>query len=249
MASSSAAPRPSPFISCTVKITRWWGTAFLMVRAKSIALTNSGRTLTGVLIFSERTGSHPASASASSWLWSSCRAVLQRAYPTLVGFMGPRGTAASMAGPISHAWPGPRSAGVRTSSSARSWGTSMKRGVWYFGAILPPRVRQVLPAGTSQVGHSNCATAAAGSAVSGMSQNLSRAALCESCLREVVRTRIRGKQDTPRRGSVTSQNYSFLRVGGACVGCVGAEWSGPVMWSWLGAGRDVQWVSGPKRCR
>jgi hypothetical protein len=40
-----------------------------MVRAKSIALTNSGRTLMRVLISSENTGSHPASASASSWLY------------------------------------------------------------------------------------------------------------------------------------------------------------------------------------
>nr|WP_246143958.1 hypothetical protein [Actinacidiphila oryziradicis] len=79
MARSSAAPRPSRFISCTVKITRWRGTAVLMVRAKSIALTNSGRTLIRVLIFSEKTGSHPASSRASSWLWSSCWAVLQRA--------------------------------------------------------------------------------------------------------------------------------------------------------------------------
>ncbi len=72
MVSSSAAPRPRRFISCTVKITRWCGTAFLMVRAKSIALTNSGLTLTRVLTFSEKTGSQPASSRASSWLWSSC---------------------------------------------------------------------------------------------------------------------------------------------------------------------------------
>lgn len=69
MARSSAAPRPRRFISCTVRMTRWCGTAFLMVRAKSIALTNSGRTLMRVLISSENTGSHPASASASSWLY------------------------------------------------------------------------------------------------------------------------------------------------------------------------------------
>lgn len=79
MVSSSAAPRPRRFISCAVKITRWWGTAFLMVRAKSMASTNFGRTLTRVLIFSENTGSQPASARASSWLWSSCWAVLHRA--------------------------------------------------------------------------------------------------------------------------------------------------------------------------
>jgi hypothetical protein len=35
--------------------------------------------LTRVLIFSEKTGSHPASWSASSWLWSSCWAVLHLA--------------------------------------------------------------------------------------------------------------------------------------------------------------------------
>lgn len=64
-----------------------------------------------------------------------------------MGFVAASGTAASMVGPLSHARPGPRSAGVFTSSSARNWETSMKRGVWYFGATLPPRVRQVLPAG------------------------------------------------------------------------------------------------------
>jgi len=52
--------------------------------------------------------------------------------------------------PPPHTRPGQRPAGVFTSSSARSWGTSMNLGVWHFGATLPPRVRQVLPAGTSQ---------------------------------------------------------------------------------------------------
>jgi hypothetical protein len=41
-----------------------------------------------VLIFSEKTGSHPASSRASSWLWSFCWAVLQRAYPTQFGELG-----------------------------------------------------------------------------------------------------------------------------------------------------------------
>lgn len=70
-----------------------------MVRAKSIALTNSGRTLIRVPIFSEKTGSHPASTRASSWLWSPCWAVLHLAYPTLVGFVAASGTAASTARP------------------------------------------------------------------------------------------------------------------------------------------------------
>lgn len=52
---------------------------------------------------------------------------------------------ASRAGPACHLRPGPRSAGVRTSNSARSYGTSMNRGVWCFGATLPPWVRQALP--------------------------------------------------------------------------------------------------------
>jgi hypothetical protein len=77
-----------------------------MVRAKSIALTNSGRTLIRVLIFSEKTGSHPASARASSWLWSSCWAVLHLAYPTLVGFVAASGSAASTVRPL------PRAAGA-----------------------------------------------------------------------------------------------------------------------------------------
>jgi hypothetical protein len=49
----------------------------------------------------------------------------------------------------------------------------MKRGVWYFGATLPPRVRQVIPAAAEQVGQSNCSTAEAGSARAVVSQNLS----------------------------------------------------------------------------
>lgn len=73
-----------------------------------VTQTDSGRTLIRVLIFSEKTGSHPASARASSWLWNSCRAVLHLAYPTLVGFVAASGTAASTAGPLSHARPGPR---------------------------------------------------------------------------------------------------------------------------------------------
>jgi hypothetical protein len=50
-----------------------------MVRAYSIALVNSGRALMRVLIFSAKIGSQPASCRASSWLSSSCWAVLQRA--------------------------------------------------------------------------------------------------------------------------------------------------------------------------
>jgi hypothetical protein len=50
-----------------------------MVRAYSIALVNSRRTLIRVLIFSEKIGSQSTPSSASSWLSSSCWAVLQRA--------------------------------------------------------------------------------------------------------------------------------------------------------------------------
>ncbi|MFD4567031.1 hypothetical protein ACFWOX_21920 [Streptomyces sp. NPDC058467] len=39
------------------------------------------------------------------------------------------------------------------SSDARA-GTRTKRGVWYFAAVFPPRVRQALPAGASQFGQS-----------------------------------------------------------------------------------------------
>ncbi len=34
----------------------------------------------------------------------------------------------------------------------------------------------------------------------------------DALLREVMRTKIRGKPDTARRESVISQNYSFVRV-------------------------------------
>ncbi|WP_230466645.1 hypothetical protein [[Actinomadura] parvosata] len=64
---------------------------------------------------------------------------------------------------------------MRTSSSVRSCGTSMKRGVWYLGATFPPRVRQALPAGAAHIGQSKASTAAAGSASSVMSQNLPQA--------------------------------------------------------------------------
>ncbi|AQY20610.1 hypothetical protein T261_08353 [Streptomyces lydicus] len=39
------------------------------------------------------------------------------------------------------------------------WGTRTKRGVWYFAAVVPPRVRQALPAGASQFGQSMGSTA------------------------------------------------------------------------------------------
>lgn len=179
VARSSAAPRPSRFISCTVKITRWWGTAFLMVRANSIALTNSGRTLIRVLISSEKTGSHPGLGEG-----------VELALELLLGGAAPRVThSGGLRGGLRHGGvdgraPLPRAAGaahggVFTSSSARSWGTSMKRGVWYFGATLPLRVQQVLPAGTSHAGQSNCSMMAAGSTGSGMSQNLSGGALAD----------------------------------------------------------------------
>jgi hypothetical protein len=65
------------------------------------------------------------------------RAVDERAYPIRTG----------------------RSAGTGTSSSSRSAVTRTKRGVWYFTAVFPPRVRQALPAGASQFGQSRRSTA------------------------------------------------------------------------------------------
>nr|WP_246268231.1 hypothetical protein [Nonomuraea typhae] len=84
------------------------------------------------------------------------------------GAAAPAGKA-SRGGPGSQTRPGPRSAGVRTSGSARSWGARVKRGVWYFGATLPPRVRQALPAGAAHMGQPKASTAA-GLARSLMSQ-------------------------------------------------------------------------------
>lgn len=62
------------------------------------------------------------------------------------------GVVASAAGAASMGGPGfygrlSRSSGMSTSSSSRSAGTRMKRGVWYFVAVFPPRVRHGLPAG------------------------------------------------------------------------------------------------------
>lgn len=128
MVRSSAAPRARRFISWTVKITLWWGTAFLMVRARSMALVNSGRTLIRLLIFSEKIESQPASWRASSWLCSSCWAVLHLANPTLVGFAVASGTAALIAGPISQTRPGPRWVGVRTGGNLAAAGAACASG-------------------------------------------------------------------------------------------------------------------------
>lgn len=77
-----------------------------------------------------------------------------RAYPLRTGrSVRGAGTTAS-AEPCFHARPGSRSAGTGISSSSRSAGTRTKRGVWYFAAVFPPRVRQALPAGASQFGQS-----------------------------------------------------------------------------------------------
>ncbi len=128
---SSAALRARRFISCTVRITVWSGAASLMSRHNPRARSNSGRTLTRVEIFSEKTRVHPAACSATSWLASSCRAVEQRAYPTRIGL--PAGTSAapaSTAGQGDQGLPGERSAGTETFSSSRSAGTRMNRAVW-----------------------------------------------------------------------------------------------------------------------
>ncbi len=72
---------------------------------------------------------------------------------------------------------------------------SMKGGVSYFGATLPPRVRQVW-------------------ADSGMSQNLFRKALRESCFARGCENE---DQEQIKHGSAVapaSQNYLFLRTDG-----------------------------------
>jgi hypothetical protein len=53
---------------------------------------------------------------------------------------------------------------------------------------------------------------AAGSASSGMSQNLSRRALCESCFARGYENEDRGQTGHGSPGSAISQNYSFLRT-------------------------------------
>jgi hypothetical protein len=68
MVSGLAAPRPRRFISCTMKITGWCGTGLLILRAQPIALMQSGRSFTHVLIFSENTRPRSVSRIVSSWL-------------------------------------------------------------------------------------------------------------------------------------------------------------------------------------
>lgn len=137
------------------------GAASLMSYASLSAFSSSGRVLTRVEIFSEKIRLQSARASALSWEASSCRAVEQRAYPIRIGLATAVAGAASTGGPGFHGRPGPRSSGARTSSSSRSVGTRMKRGVWYFVAHLPPRVRHGLPAGASQFGQSFCSNSKA----------------------------------------------------------------------------------------
>jgi hypothetical protein len=127
-----------------------------------------------------------------------------------------------MSGPFSQARPGLRSAGIFTSSSARSWGTSMKRGVWYFGATLPPRVRQVLPAGTEHVGQSNCSMAAAASASWLMSQKLPEGALCEACSARGSENAEYGQNGLAPGRLDRSQNY-FRTSGARGNGSAGAS--------------------------
>ncbi|WP_381568583.1 hypothetical protein [Streptomyces eurythermus] len=131
-----------------------------MSYASFSAASSFGRVFTRVLIFSEKIRLQTGS-SASSWDWSSCCAVEQRAYPIRIGLAAAAAGTASTGGPCFQGRPGPRSSGTRTSSSSRSAGTRMKRAVWYFVAHLPPRVRHGLPAGASHFGQSFRSTAIA----------------------------------------------------------------------------------------
>ena len=152
---SSAALRASRLSSWTVRMTGWSGAASLMSRASLSAFSSSGRTLMRVLIFSEKTRLHLAASRAAVWLASSCWAVEQRAYPIRIGRAAFSARGAVLArGPGFHGRPGPRSPGTSTSSSSRSAGTRTKRAVWYFTAVLPPRVRHGLPAGAWHWGQS-----------------------------------------------------------------------------------------------
>lgn len=151
---SSAALRASRLSSWTVKMAGVSGAASLNCRASASAASSSGRTFTRVLICSLKTLWHSARWRASIWLASSYRAVDVLAYPMRTGrSVRGAGTIAS-AGLCFHVRPGCRSAGTGISSSSRSAGTRTKRGVWYFAAVFPPRVRQALPAGVSQFGQS-----------------------------------------------------------------------------------------------
>jgi hypothetical protein len=91
---SSAASRPSRFISNTVKMTRQYRACALTSRAVLSASSNQGRTRTRVLIFSLKILSleMPCLASASSWESSSCPSVEQRAYPMRMSALGRAGS-------------------------------------------------------------------------------------------------------------------------------------------------------------
>lgn len=75
-----------------------------------------------------------------------------RAYPIRIAAAAGAAGAASTGGPGFHGRPGPRSSGTGTSSSSRRAGTRMKRGVWYFAAVFPARVRHGLPVGAPYFG-------------------------------------------------------------------------------------------------
>lgn len=66
---SSAASRPSRFISYTVRMTRQCGACALICRASASAASNWGRTFTRVEIFSDKIFSRPMPRAASA---SSC---------------------------------------------------------------------------------------------------------------------------------------------------------------------------------
>lgn len=158
---SSAALRARRLSSCTVRITGWPEAACLISCASASAFSSSGRIFTLVLIFSENTRLHSARSSVSS-----------RALEFLPG-----GGAPGIADPDRHArrlrhrgggrrarcpcLAGPRAADIATSRSSLSAGTRMNRAVWYLTAVLPPWVRQGLPAGAAHFGQSWRSTAAA----------------------------------------------------------------------------------------
>lgn len=104
---SSAALRARRLSSWTVKMTGVSGASSLNWWASASAFPSSGRTLTRVLICSEKTLWHSARRRVSSWLASSCRAFDVRAYPIRTGRSVRGADTTASAGPCFHARPGP----------------------------------------------------------------------------------------------------------------------------------------------
>ena len=207
MVISSAALRASRLSSWTVRMTGWSGAASLMSRASLSAFSSSGRTLMRVLIFSEKIRLHCAASRAAAWLASSCWAVEQRAYPIRIGLAAlPAVDAAWIGEPSFHGRPGPRSPGTSTSSSSRSAGTRTKRAVWYFTAVLPPRVRHGLPAGVRHLGQSwRSAASAAWPGVSSMP------AVSQNCLAEHGSSeRFSASCDPGKRGRIAGRGGTLV---------------------------------------